>query len=131
MFDLPPVEQVECLTHAIYHEARSESFKGQLMVGYVIKARRNDDRWPDRYCDVIEQPWQFSFVREIGYSHMSEVDAKHEAEEVAKLVIRSDSPFSVCMFYYHADHVYPAWDWSKLNKYDHVGNHIFYTDVGC
>lgn len=131
MFDIPPVEQLDCLAQAIYHEARSESFKGMLMVGFVIKARRQDSRWEDTYCGVIEEPWQFSFIHQIGYAPMRESDARAMAEDVAWIVATSDSPFPDCMLYYHEESIRPNWDWSKLDFYDHEDAHVFYVDAGC
>lgn len=123
--------QLECLQQAIYHEARSESFKGQVMVGYVIKARMLDPRWEDTYCKVIEEPRQFSFIDEIGYAGMNEPRSRELAEQIAWMVITSPSPFPTCMLYYHGDYVEPNWDYSKIDVYDHEGSHIFYLDKGC
>ena len=131
-FDDAPQRQIECLTQAIYHEARSESLKGQLMVGYVIKNRILDDRWSDDFCAVIKEPWQFSFYNEIGFVHMLEDEAARKALEVAWMVMSSPSPFPECMLYYHADHISPNWDYSRISIYKQVESHIFYLDeTGC
>ena len=53
-----------CMTIAIYFEARSETFYGQLQVANVIQNRVDSKRYPNNYCDVILQPKQFSFLKE-------------------------------------------------------------------
>lgn len=39
-----------CLTEAIYHEARGESFDGQLYVGFVIRNRVESKYFPNDFC---------------------------------------------------------------------------------
>lgn len=124
-------QQLECLSYAIYHEARSESLKGQLMVGFVVRNRVEHDAFSDGFCAVIKEPWQFSFYDQIGFARMDEDDAAIKAEEVAWMVASSRSPFPECMLYYHADHVKPNWDYEKIEVYDIVGSHIFYVDLEC
>lgn len=124
-------DQLECLTHAIYHEARSESLKGKLMVGFVIKNRMVDDRWKDSFCGVIEEPYQFSFYDGVRYPSMAEYDAEKASREAAWMVYSSTSPFDECMLYYHADRVTPNWDYTKIDVYEQVDDHVFYVDNYC
>lgn len=51
-----------CLTEAIYFESRGESLAGKAAVGLVIQNRVNSSRFPNTYCEVINQPWQFSYT---------------------------------------------------------------------
>lgn len=124
-------EQLECLAQAIYHEARSESLKGQLMVGFVIRNRVESESHPDGFCAVIQEPWQFSFYDKIGFVRMEESDAAERSEQIAWMVVSSESPFPECMLYYHADHVRPDWDFEKIESYGTVGSHVFYTEKEC
>lgn len=116
--------QFDCLTEAIYHESRSEPFKGQLYVGYVIKNRVESDRWPDSYCEVINEPYQFSYVKGAG---MFELDALEVAKEASYMVMTTPAPIPMNVYYYHTIHVRPAWDYNKLDVYDTVGSHKFYA----
>lgn len=132
MFDVTDFimeEQVSCLTEAIYHEARGEDFIGQILVGFVIKNRVKSDKFPNDFCQVIEQPWQFSFVHELDTTTMYEEDARDYAEDIAHIVINSYSPLPNGVLYYHADHMTPNWDFNKLDLYKHHGNHIFYEEL--
>ena len=52
-----------CLALALYHEARGEPVSGQMMVAKVIVNRIQSNRFPNKMCDVVMQPRQFSFVR--------------------------------------------------------------------
>lgn len=53
---------LECLTAAVYHEARGENQDGQLAVLEVIMNRVHDERFPDTPCEVIKAPAAFSFI---------------------------------------------------------------------
>ena len=44
---------VECLTEAVYFEARGETFIGQLAVANVIMERVRDHRFPPTVCEVV------------------------------------------------------------------------------
>lgn len=53
--------EVNCLTAAIYKEARSEPLKCQQAVAEVIMNRAEHPGYPDSICKVIKQPKQFSW----------------------------------------------------------------------
>lgn len=53
--------EVNCLTAAIYKEARSEPLKCQKAVAEVILNRAEHPGYPDSICKVIKQPKQFSW----------------------------------------------------------------------
>lgn len=121
--------QVECLTQAIYHEARSESYTGQLFVGFVIRNRVMSDKFPDDFCQVIEQPWQFSFVHELDDHTMREESAAEFAQAVAEIVMTSDNPLPEEVLYYHTIDIKPDWNYDLLTEYQVVNRHIFYREV--
>lgn len=129
VFDVNPVQH-ECLAEAIYHEARGESYTGQLFVGFVIKNRMKSDKFPDTYCGVINDPWQFSYIHELKDKTPYEKDAMTFAKQVAELIMVTPNPLPNTVFYYHAISMTPeTWDWSKLEEYQLVNNHIFYNEV--
>ena len=57
--------EVECLTEAIYFEARGESFVGQLAVANVILERVRDSRFPPTVCEVVHagRYWEGNPIR--------------------------------------------------------------------
>lgn len=133
MFDvvIPEVSPIqhECLTEAIYHEARGESYIGQLYVGFVIKNRVKSSKFPDTYCKVIDQPYQFSYNGMVDTT-MYEHDARDFSSAVAEIIMTTPNPLPETVYYYHADWVLPSWDWSKLNEFQVVDRHIFYEELG-
>ena len=46
-------DELKCLVEAIYHEARSEPFVGQLAVANVILERTNLHKFPDTICKCL------------------------------------------------------------------------------
>lgn len=120
-------EQIECLTQAVYHEARGESFAGQVYVGYVIKNRVRSPLFPNTYCGVIEQPYQFSYINQIDDLVMVDTKAKKLAEQIAFMVAKTKSPISQNVMFYHTTNIKPKWDYTKIHGYDTVGSHRFYA----
>lgn len=55
-------KQITCLAKNIYHEARGESKREQISVGYVTLNRVSDKRFPNTVCEVVHQPYQFSWT---------------------------------------------------------------------
>ena len=52
------------LAEAIYFESGTEPVHCQAKVAFVVMNRVADDRWPQTVFDVIEQPWQFSYLND-------------------------------------------------------------------
>ena len=48
-------EQLKCMVMNMYHEARGESDKGMIAVGYVTLNRVKSKLFPDTICDVVHQ----------------------------------------------------------------------------
>jgi spore germination cell wall hydrolase CwlJ-like protein len=119
--------QAACLATAVYFEARGESLDGQLAVARVVMNRAASGQYPTTWCEVVKQPWQFSFVRHgqfpaIDYSST----AWARAQGIARLAMANVGP-SVPMdcLWYHADYVSPSWG-RRLNEVSKIGAHIFY-----
>ena len=56
---------IECLSIAIYHEARGESIQGQRYVAQTIMNRVRSKRFgADTACEVVRQKRQFSFTHD-------------------------------------------------------------------
>lgn len=56
------ISEVQCLTEAIWHEARGESTLEWASVATVIKNRVLSPKYPSTYCGVIRQKAQFSYL---------------------------------------------------------------------
>jgi hypothetical protein len=122
----PLDEQANCLATAVYFEARGESLEGQLAVADVVMNRAASGKYPTTWCEVVKQPWQFSFVQHGQFPAIRDAESWAKAQGVARLamanVIRS-VPTDV--LWYHANYVAPSWG-SRLTQVERIGTHIFY-----
>ena len=53
--DKPDHNEVLCVAENIYFEARAESYSGKAAVANVTRNRVLDKRWPNTYCEVVQQ----------------------------------------------------------------------------
>jgi N-acetylmuramoyl-L-alanine amidase len=120
--------QQDCLANAVYFEARGEPIEGQLAVAEVVLNRAASGRYPADLCDVVKQPWQFSFVR---HGRFPQADKASEAwrkavaiAEIARAKLADTLPADV--LWYHATYVSPGWG-KRLNRTATIGLHIFYS----
>ena len=140
-------EQVNCLSHNIYWEARNQPTKGMIAVALVTRNRVFDDRYPDTYCGVVEQgpvreSWkkdgtyypirhrcQFSWYCDGKSDTIPTVDLDvYELARIISFKVISNSPmrdFTQGATHYHATYVYPEWAETKT-KTVQVKDHIFY-----
>jgi spore germination cell wall hydrolase CwlJ-like protein len=124
-------EEQDCLASAVYFEARGESIDGQLAVADVVLNRVASERYPDTICDVVEQPWQFSFVNATG--SIPEADRTSEAWRkavaISEIALNNAArKVSEDVLWYHADYVAPSWG-KRLDREKKVGLHIFYKQA--
>lgn len=122
-------EQEECIAIAVYHEARGEPLDGQLAVAEVIMNRAASGRYPLSWCEVVKQPWQFSFVNP-RTGRMPGVKRDSAAWAYAQAITRiAVGNFADALpgdvLWYHADYVAPSWG-RRLAKVEKIGAHIFY-----
>jgi len=130
-------KEVECLTAAIYFEARGEPVRGQNMVAQVVLNRVASRYYPDSVCDVVYQnadrknACQFSFACYDLPDDFSERSARAMARKIAVFAFNCDDACKASRgdiaqsTHYHADYVAPFWS-KKLRKTGKVGSHIFY-----
>ncbi len=118
----------DCLANAVYFEARGEPIEGQLAVAEVVLNRTRSGRYPSTICEVVTQPWQFSFVRRgIIPEANRRSDSWRRAVAVARIAEAGASrllPEQV--LWYHADYVSPSWG-RRLARNTKIGLHIFYS----
>ncbi|WP_129791600.1 cell wall hydrolase [Sphingosinicella sp. CPCC 101087] len=118
----------DCLANAVYFEARGEPLEGQLAVAEVVLNRARSGRYPRTICEVVTQPWQFSFVRRgiipranrRSESWRRAVAVARIAEAGASRLLPDD------VLWYHADYVSPSWG-RRLDRNTKIGLHIFYS----
>ena len=123
-----PVEQ-ECLAMNIYHESRGEVIEGQVAVAHVTMNRVKHSNWPTSICDVVYQPYQFSWTHLIKDQTPRDKKMWKQAKVIARDVMIGNTvdPTDNAVFY-HANYVNP--DWAEQESMDVskvIGVHIFYT----
>ncbi|WP_428151662.1 cell wall hydrolase [Brevundimonas sp.] len=127
-----PTNAVDCLTQAIYYEARSESEEGQAAVAEVILNRARSGRYPAEVCDVVYQrnarTCQFSYTCD-GSIGRTRVNARSwaTAERIARQVYggQAQALLPARSVNYHANYVAPSWG-RRLERVRQIGAHIFY-----
>jgi len=127
----------DCLTAAVYYEARSEPLDGQRAVAQVVLNRVRDRAFPHSICGVVFQGstrrtgCQFSFTCDGSMAHRREPFAWARARAVAEAALAGSvyAPVGGATFY-HADSILPWWA-SSLTRIGSVGAHIFYRWRGA
>jgi hypothetical protein len=120
--------QQDCLAKAVYFEARGESLEGQLAVAEVVMNRAASGRYPGTLCEVITQPWQFSFIQKGRFPTPDfGSESWRKAVAVARIAqgnLADTLPSDV--LWYHATYVSPSWG-KRLTRTAQIGLHIFYS----
>jgi hypothetical protein len=128
---------LECLTAAIYYEARSESRDGQRAVAQVVLNRVRDRAFPKSVCGVVYQGskrstgCQFSFTCDGSMNARRNSAAWDRSALIAAEALAGDVYAPVgSATHYHANYVLPWWA-SSLAQVGQVGAHIFYRWRGA
>ena len=124
---------LQCLTEAIYYEARSESESGQRAVAQVVLNRVRHPAYPNTVCGVVYQGshrttgCQFSFTCTGVMGPIREGAAWERARQIANAALRGQvyRPVGLAVNY-HTTAINPYWA-SSLRTQATVGAHIFYT----
>ncbi len=124
--------ELNCLTTAIYYEARSESVAGQLAVAQVILNRASSKHYPSSVCAVVYQGstrktgCQFSFTCDGSLDVLPRNrtwDRSRKSALSAMLGMRDVTIGNAT--HYHTAAIRPVWS-SHLLRTANVGSHIFY-----
>jgi len=123
---------IECLTAAVYYEARSQSDDGQRAVAQVVLNRVRDRAFPDSVCGVVYQGsmrrtgCQFSFTCDGSMAFRRDPASWSHARDIAVGALSGQvfAPVGSATFY-HADYVLPWWA-SSMQRVATIGAHIFY-----
>ncbi len=127
----------ECLTAAVYYEARSEAVDGQRAVAQVVLNRVRDRAFPHSVCGVVYQGsnrrtgCQFSFTCDGSMAYRRDPSSWERARAVAEAALAGSvyAPVGAATFY-HTSAILPWWA-SSLARIGSVGAHIFYRWRGA
>lgn len=120
----------QCLTQALYFEARGESLKGQFAVAEVILNRKDSPRFPGSVCGVVNQAGgggcQFSYVCDGRKDVMRERGAADRAGRIARVML-DGAPRALTegATYFHSRSVRPGWA-HRFPRTAAIGAHLFY-----
>ncbi len=133
-FDLKnrSASDLDCLTQAVYYEARGETDSGQRAVAQVILNRVRHPAYPKTICNVVYQGavkrtgCQFSFTCNGIMSNRVESWAWKRARTVAEDALDGYVMKSVgASTHFHVLGISP--DWSvRMQRTATIGNHAFY-----
>ena len=127
----------ECLTAAVYYEARSQSEDGQRAVAQVVLNRVRDRAFPNSVCGVVYQGaerrtgCQFSFTCDGSMNRPRELGAWERARAVAAAALGGSvyAPVGAATSF-HTTSILPWWA-SSLAQITTVGAHVFYRWQGA
>lgn len=127
---------LECLTQAVYYEARGETPDGQAAVAQVVLNRARHPAFPKSVCGVVFQGastggvCQFSFACDGSMRKRREPGAWARAERVAARALSGGVMNEVGnATHFHTINVSPGWG-PHLVRVGQVGLHIFYRFGG-
>ncbi len=136
LMDQPKPEgdaQWQCLTEALYFEARGESLDGQIAVAEVILNRTDSPLYPRTICGVVKQRGgggcQFSYVCN-GKTRMREKAAADLAGRIARAMLDgAPRVLTDGATHFHTRGVRPSWS-KRFAKTASIGAHLFYRQPG-
>ena len=101
--------QIDCLTEALYFEARGSSYADQAGVADVILNRVESSKYPNSICEVVHQYKQFSYYWDGKSDRMRNLDAKESARLLAVQVVvfKAYRGLTTGSLMYHATYVNP------------------------
>jgi len=132
---MPPArggQQWQCLSEALYFEARGESVEGQFAVAEVVLNRVDHANYPDTICDVVNQGTGRRFACQFTYT----CDGRPETVTDRAMYRRLGKIARIMMdagpreltggaTHYHANWVSPDWARSFTQTAE-IGTHRFY-----
>jgi hypothetical protein len=121
---------LDCLTDAVYYEARGETKRGQQAVATVVLNRVKNPNFPKTVCGVVFQRaaagCQFSFACDGSMRRSREEDAWEDARRVAARALSGYVLRDIgSATHFHTVDVDPEWG-PKMLRVAQVGLHVFY-----
>lgn len=127
---------LECLTQAVYFEARGETPSGQAAVAQVVLNRVRHPSFPKSICGVVFQgaygrgACQFSFACDGSMRKRREPGAWARAERVATRALSGGVMDGIGnATHFHTINVSPNWG-PRMVRVGQVGLHVFYKFGG-
>ncbi|MFL6844813.1 MAG: cell wall hydrolase [Allosphingosinicella sp.] len=123
---------LDCLTAAVYYEARSEGTEGQRAVAQVVLNRVRHPAFPNSVCGVVYQGSQRSTGCQFSFTCDGSTRARREPEAWAKARRIAAAALAGSVFgpvglatHYHTTAIHPWWA-DSLTRAVTIGSHVFY-----
>jgi len=121
---------LDCLTDAVYYEARGETKRGQQAVATVVLNRVKNPSFPKTVCGVVFQraagTCQFSFACDGSMRRGREADAWQDARRIAARALSGYVLRDIgSATHFHTIDVAPQWG-PRMLRVAQVGLHVFY-----
>lgn len=113
----------KCLADNIYHEARGESFRGQLAVAQVTINRFLSGKHGKTLCATVHEPKQFSWTTK--KPRVRDLRRWQDSYTVAQFMLSGTQLNNFPAQFYHTRKVNPLWNRDKF-VLQTINNHIFY-----
>ena len=125
----------QCLTEAVYFEARGESLDGQIAVAEVILNRVDSPLYPRTVCGVVKQRGaggcQFSYVCDGRADRLRERSAADLAGRIARAMLDgAPRVLTDGATHFHTRGVRPDWS-RRFDRTAKIGAHVFYRQPGA
>lgn len=123
----------QCLVCNCYHESRGEPREGKIAVAKTVLSRAESRSYPDTACEVVYQPWQFSWTNDrisnnISTRNSTDRKSLQDCREAADTAI--DQGPNGLTFFYNPRVVTPAWA-RRVRACGKVGHHLFLVPRGA
>jgi hypothetical protein len=112
-------QALACLAQTIFMEARGESHKGQVAVGYVLMRRAEFK--PERICLEMARPAQFSWYGKLKLPEKAELKPYYLL--AWRVMYKLEPDYSKGATHFHNFAVNPRWNMKPRVT---IQNHIFY-----
>lgn len=116
---------LQCLSEALYHEARGEGVQGQRAVAEVILNRVDSGLFPRTVCGVVNQPSQFSYTIGGAKPIRNKAAFLRARDIAAEALAGAPRTLTGGATYFHTPAVSPAWS-HRFQRTVQIGQHIFY-----
>ena len=132
---LDGARELDCLTDAVYYEARGESRSGQAAVAQVVLNRVRHPAFPKSVCGVVYQgahshTCQFSFACDGSVRRSKEPVAWRRAQDVAARALAGFVMAEVGnATHFHVAGMGDIWG-AGLQRVAQIGTHVFYRFSG-
>jgi N-acetylmuramoyl-L-alanine amidase len=125
-------QEIICLALTIYHEARGESDRGKVAVGYVVLNRTHSTLFPGGVCDVVKQGGQQRHRCQFSWWCDGRSDKAKEQDALRESLNLAEEIYYGCMtdptngaLWYHSTAVKPSWS-KSFGPGRRIDRHVFY-----